>query len=253
MGTWWHVLQYSLVLWHWPHDCAPLRLGRLAVRVEPRVGVRHEDAVVALGAGVLLDVAGAAGREHADGAVARAPVGCLVRHGHGAVVRAWRDTGRSATVATVPSGARVLVVVADQALLHHRVRARPLRHGVAVRRGRVAALAEEARLDEVLVVDADAALADGLEQRLVGVAAPARLVQHEAEDGLLVVAGELRDRLLQSLELGREEEERPRLGVALLAVHVAMRRLLVLVHVRDVALAGAAEARRRRGRRAPRR
>ena len=99
-----------------------------------------------------------------------------------------------------------------------------------------------------LWLHADAVLADGLEQRVVGVAAAARLVEHVADDGLLVVAGELGDRLLQRLELGREEEERARLGVALLAVHVAVRGLLVLRHVGDVALAGTAEARRRRGR-----
>ena len=142
---------------------------------------------------------------------------CLVRHGLGAVA-ALGVTQVAARRGHRAVGRRVLVVVADQALLHGRVRARPLRHGVAVRGGGVAALAEEARLDEVLVIHADAAAADRLEQVLVGVAAAARLVEHVAEDGLLVVAGDLRDGLLQRLELGREEEERTRLGVALLAV-----------------------------------
>ena len=171
--------------------------------------------------------------------------GSLVRHGRGAVAA----LGVALVAARGGHRAvwrRVLVVVADQALLHDRVRARPLRHGFAVRGGGVAALAEEAGLDEVLVVDDDAAAADVLEQVLVGVAAAARLVEHEAEDGLLVVARDLRDGLLQRLELGGEEEERTRLGVALLAVHAVVGRLPPLVDVGDVALAGPAEARRGR-------
>jgi hypothetical protein len=83
-----------------------------------------------------------------------------------------------------------------------------------------------------------------LKRFLIGVTAAAGLVEHEAEDRLLVVTGDLGDGLLQGLELGGEEEERPRLGVALLAVDVAVRGRVVLVHVGDVALARAAEPRR---------
>jgi hypothetical protein len=60
----------------------------------------------------------------------------------------------------------------------------------------VTAHAEEAGLDEVLVLHADAVLGHRVEQQVVVVTAAARLVEHVAEDGLFVVAGDLGDRLL---------------------------------------------------------
>ena len=125
--------------------------------------MRHEDAAVALGAGILLDVAGAAGGEDADGAVAGGPVGLLVGRGQEALD--VREMARAASRRRHGAvGGPVVVVVADEALVHHRIRARAHRNGRAVSHRGVAALAQEAGFDEVLVIDPDAVLGDRLER-----------------------------------------------------------------------------------------
>ncbi len=142
------------------------------------------------------------------------------------------------------------VVVAHQALVHRRGGRRAGRDGAGVPRRRVAADAEEAGLDEVPVLDVDTLGCDHVEEVVVDVTLAARLVEHRGQDGLLVVAGDLGDRLLERLHLRREEEERPGLRVAELAVDAVVRPVVIRLDDGLVALAHGTEARTRRRRQA---
>src|SRR5665647_2996694 len=97
-------------------------LDPLAVLLDPHGVVRHLDAAVALGAGVLLHVTGAAGRQQADRTVVLDPLRAVVRDGLVGVVglRVAEVALRRCHLAV---GGLVPVVVAEQALVHARVRA----------------------------------------------------------------------------------------------------------------------------------